>query len=436
MRKLFLLLSLVLTSACTLSVAKPVVTPPVLCTTAACTSAQLNLSVTNATPATVATLTPDSFNALAGLQTSPGRFSFIVPGNYSGGATITITTPSFLPFSQRLFLSQADGSCKEEPLPTSGAWEICPVITLKPSFPNPPTRAQILGAHESFQGAVLHTSQFGDLNWWPTAWDSLNAQDQQASFAQISSWGDTEITLSSIWDYGEAGQPYGSGQLVPPANFMSHLQDYRQLAKNIIQAGFIPEYYLQGDNGFDQYMANMPLVVAALLPQPGDPLDLTQYGGFLICYDSCIPGYQPPTQVDQAILALRALVPNGVIKIEQASGYASWCGDGCGASDFQSPAGMALDEWDIEFPLWPTTGDQVWQILGRDLGPAYIRDPLQPAGDDPNPPFYMSQPTPRGPRQVRCKEYGTYTWVRGQITAQAVTTARAYYSSLGCPVVD
>lgn len=324
-------------------------------------------------------------------------------------------------------------------------------VTLTPIFPDPPTRDEILDAHESFQGAILHTSQFGDLHWWPTAWVSLNAADRAASYAQIASWGDTDITVSWKWEYGESGQPFGSGQLVPPADFTNDPATFRALVKDVIQhtaangKPFVPRIFMSGDDGFDAYMARMPAIIAALRPQPTDPIDLARYVKLQPCYDSCIPGYAGPqddkTKIDTAILATRAACPDCVIALEFSSGYSS---TGDGDDWWGTPAAAAIDEVDHEGNSWPVSNwDQYWQVLARWLGPAYVRPAAQPASDDPSAPFpatdarfYLRRGTPRGPYRVHCFEPFTYDWVRGRPSLDQVPVAFATLKALGCPVID
>lgn len=313
------------------------------------------------------------------------------------------------------------------------------------TFPPPLSREEILKAHESFQGSVLHTTQFGDLNWWPPAWVSLSDADRAASYAQIASWGDTDITVVASWHYGEPGQPYGAGQLVPDRDFVStgQLSTMRSLVKEVLLhkaangKPFVPVVFAEGDNGFSYYMWAMPQIIAALKPQPGDPIDLAPYVLFRMCYDSCVPGWQPPSQVDEAILATRAACPNCVISMEFSSGYPCWGGgDGCGAVNFQSPAGQALDNVDWEGNSWPPNNwEQYYEVLGRLLGQAYHRPPEQVSDPDGST-WYLRGGTPRGPWGVHCLEPFTYQWVRDQVPAAQVPIAFKTLSDMGCPVID
>lgn len=88
-----------------------------------------------------------------------------------------------------------------------------------------------------------------------------------------------------------------------------------------------------------------------------------------------------------------------------------------------------------EFP-GPPTGDQVWQVAARELGPSYVRPPDQPSGDDPNPPYYLAGGTPRGPWFAVAFEYDEYRWVRNLVTATQNQQERQYLAALGYARVD
>lgn len=106
---------------------------------------------------------------------------------------------------------------------------------------------------------------------------------------------------------------------------------------------------------------------------------------------------------------------------------------GNGPSDY-APGGAMVD-YDVimaEFDNWPTLGDAEFQIIGRMIGPAYVRPPQQPSGDDPHPPWYLATPSPRGAYYFIAFEYATYQWTRSQISATMVQQGRAWYLATGC----
>lgn len=445
-----------LAMACTLVLPKPVPAPsPVITcpegTGDQCSQSQLSVTIGDAsgpiTPVPTAVLVPDTFPPLGFTQPTPGRFSVIVPGQDANtGSTVTVSAPGYLPSNLRLHVIEA-GNCVEHVLPASGSWEICPSIVLQPAvppLPGPLTRDQRLKVHESFQGSVLHTTQFGDLPWWPTAWVSLNEADREAAYSQIAGFGDTDITVSVRWDYGEDGQPYGSGQKVPPADFTQRLGDFRALVEDVLRhhaangRPFVPVVYLNCDTGFQPCMDLMSPLVAALSPMPGHPEDLANdYVKFRLCYDSCIPGYQPPGLVDQIILGLRLAAPRSVIAIEFASGFSFW-GPKEGTEQFGTQAGQALDEVDWEGNDWPSSNlNQYWGIADHWLGPCFARPAGMPASFDPEAPysaqdarFYLRMGTPRGPFWVDFEEAFTYQWVRNRVDPAQVPVVLAFIRSM------
>jgi hypothetical protein len=122
------------------------------------------------------------------------------------------------------------------------------------------------------------------------------------------------------------------------------------------------------------------------------------------------------------------VLPDGFLAIEHSTGKIPV---GEGGSDW-APNGrmMCYDAVLSEFN-WPTTGDQVWQVVGRLTSP-YHRPPDQPAGDDPNPPFYLAHDTPRGPVYYCAYEFATFQWTRGLVSAAEVQKSRDYFYAMGC----
>jgi hypothetical protein len=206
--------------------------------------------------------------------------------------------------------------------------------------------------------------------------------------------------------------------------------------------------YLNCDLGVDDCLRLLPNSLAALGPQPNDVVDLANdYVKFRICYDSCIPGYQPPQDVDRVILALRSLAPRSVIGIEFATGYSFW-GPAAGADQFSTPAGQALDEVSWEGNSWPSDNlNQYWGILDRWLGPCFKRPILMPDNFDPDAPFgvgnakwYLGVGTPRGPFHVDILEPFTYQWVRGRVAQSDVVRNLLFIQSMmvspSCASID
>src|SRR5262249_46850154 len=107
---------------------------------------------------------------------------------------------------------------------------------------------------------------------------------------------------------------------------------------------------------------------------------------------------------------------------------------GEGGSDY-APGGR-MQDFDFVLGEYPgdLQGDMVWQILGRMVRP-YHRPPEQPADDDPNPPYYLRQPSPRGPFAYNCFEWNLYDWVRKRVTAAQLAVDRVKLGALGCTVI-
>lgn len=139
-----------------------------------------------------------------------------------------------------------------------------------------------------------------------------------------------------------------------------------------------------------------------------------------------------PDQIEAFGAQFRALCPTGYLAIEHSTGHIPL---GEGPTDW-TPTGRMKD-YDVllsEFDPDNLHQDSTWQIAGRLLGPRYRRPADQPSGDDPAPPWYLSQGSPRGPFGVCAFEYDTYNWVRGK-SATAVQANRAYLTAMGWPNV-
>lgn len=326
-------------------------------------------------------------------------------------------------------------------------------VTDTPALPPPPTRDQIGAVKLSFQGLNVTLPGYGTIPWFEPAISSLDAAGRQAVYAAKHAAGDTHLAIALSWNYsGDGGYSYP----VPGRDLSGDLPAFRALVEEAIRNGFYVLAFLAGDGesrpgggyndpvgwtyGHAWLMQNLPAIVAALQ----QPADLTPYVVLLPGWDGVVPGWAPdasdpgsgtyryPAELDNYLLKARALVPGGYLGVELASGYCHWGG---GAENYTSPAGQALDVILQEFP-GPPTGDQVWQIAGRELGPAYVRPPDQPAGDDPGPPAYLSHGTPRGRYFPVAYEYDEYRWVRGRVSADDVRREQAYLRSVGYPQVD
>lgn len=306
--------------------------------------------------------------------------------------------------------------------------------------PSEPSREQVLAVKLTFQGLSVTLPTYGTIPWFEPAITSLDAASRQIVYQAKHAAGDTHIAISISWAYMNDGN---YSYPVPGKDLTGDLPTFRTLVAEAIANGFIPVLFLAGDGespgdggyndpngwtyGYDWLAAHLPQIVAALQQPP----DLTPRCIFVPGWDGVTPVWQP-AQVDAFLTQARSLLPQGYVGLEIAAGAADW---GAGAANYTSAAGQALDVVLQEFP-GPPTGDQVWQMAARELGPAYVRPSDQPAGDDPNPPFFLAGGTPRGPWFAVAFEYDEYRWVRSLVTAAQVQQERQYLSALGYAHVD
>jgi len=315
----------------------------------------------------------------------------------------------------------------------------------------PPSRDEVIAVRAGFQGETVTTSQWGTYPVFGPETTTLNDDDLNAQCSQLASRGWTHGEIAISWQYAEPGflMP------VPGADLTQNLPELARRMVIMLQHFKVVMLFLAGDGrsnppnttgpwtyndpvghtyGFEWLMANFPRI-ATYLKSENPYGDLTQYTLFMPGYDGVFYGWgndgepdlQPQRVVDFGNL-FRSVLPNGYLGIEHTPGHIP-----VGEGDSDWVAGGRMQVYDVilsEF-FWPVTGDQVWQIVGRLIHP-YHRPADQPAGDDPNPPFYLKDPTPRGPVSYVPFEYATYPWTRGQVTAEQVLQARQYLYNMGC----
>lgn len=311
--------------------------------------------------------------------------------------------------------------------------ELAAPLLLARGRPPKPTRDQICAVRMTFQGLTVQTDQYGAVNWFEPAIDVLSASNRQRVYAAKHVVGDTHLALAVSHAYQEPGI---SAPIATGADWTQNLHGFHGLVSEAIENGFYVLLFCAGDGDGSGPGYNDPVGwtygkqwLAANFVRLYEALgDVAPYLVWVPGFDGVVPGWQPPHSVDPVLLQMRDVLGNsGYLGLELAAGYASW---GDGGSNWISPAGQAVDLILCEFP-GPPTGDQVWQIAARLLGPAYRRPPDQPAGDDPRPPFYLSTGTPRGPFTVCGFEYDAYRWVRGQVTATEIQHERDYLRGCG-----
>jgi hypothetical protein len=369
-------------------------------------------------------------------------FATLAPDTYN----VTITAPGY---NARVIPMQ---------LGDSGSVQIGLVPAVAPPgdlpFP-PPTRDEILAVRVGFQGETVTTSEYGTFPAFGPETTTLNDADLHSYCAQLRSRGWTHGEIAISWQYAEPGF------LMPvPGRDLTH--NLPELARRIVImlqhfTGVL--VFLAGDGmsgrqnpdgsypyndptgwtyGYEWLCGAFPAIATYL--QAGNPYgDLTKYCVFVPGYDGVFygwgkPGEVPDQQPDRVVnfgTIVRQCLPEGYLAIEHSTGKIPV---GEGGSDWQVGGRMMVYDCVLSEFTWPTTGDQVWQIVGR-LNRPYHRPPDQPPWDDPNPPFYLAYNTPRGPVYYVPYEYATYEWTRGQVTAQQVQASRDYFSNMGCPTV-
>jgi hypothetical protein len=319
-------------------------------------------------------------------------------------------------------------------------------------FP-PPTRDEILAVRVGFQGETVTTQEFGAFPAFGPETTSLSDNDLRAYCAQLAARGWTHGEIAISWRYDEPG-------FLMPVPGRDLTQDLPELARRIVimlQHFKAVCVFLAGDGlsrpphpdgsypyndptghtyGYEWLCQAFPHIGTYL--QRENPYgDLTQYCLFVPGYDGVFYGWSPaggespdhqPDRVVHFGQLFRQVLPDGYLGIEHSTGKIPV---GEGGSDWAPNGRMMVYDAVLSEFNWPTTGDQVWQVVGRLTHP-YHRPPDQPAGDDPNPPFYLAHENPRGPVYYCAYEYATYQWTRGQVTAAQVQTSRDYFTAMGC----
>jgi hypothetical protein len=297
-----------------------------------------------------------------------------------------------------------------------------------------PTRDQVLSIALTFQGLTVTLPTYGTIPWFEPAITSLDASSRQIVYQAKHAAGDTHLAMAISWAYMNDGS---YSYPVPGKDLTGDLGSFRALVAEVVANGFVPIIFLAGDGesatsgyndpngwtyGYSWLMAHLPAIVDALRA----PTDLTPFCILVPGWDGVMPGWKP-SELSAYLVLARSLLPNGYVGLELAAGSADWGG---GAADYASPAGQALDVILQEFP-GPPTGDQTWSVAARELGPAYVRPPDQPSGDDPNAPFELAGGTPRGPWFAIAYEYDEYRWVRGLVTPEQIQTERHDLHAMG-----
>lgn len=325
------------------------------------------------------------------------------------------------------------------------------------TLPAVPTRAAVCGVRTHFQGLEYDTREFGRF---PAAFLELLRDDDFADALETHrAAGDTHVTMNLTGAYREPSVLYPE-RLRNGHDWTTDLPGIKARVRQAICAGLFVDFALGGDGrsvnadptvgqyndpvgdtyGHEWLIKNLPRVTEAFrgtaLSACPDGEDLTRYMLFRPGYDGVFYGWggdrdgvdrQPQRVIDFGAW-FRLWLPDGYLAIEHDIGHIPV---GEGGAEFA----RGMQSYDVilsEFPNWPETGDAVWQIAARLLGPAYRRPADQPATDDPHAPFYLAPGTPRGAYVTCAFEFAKYVESHGRgLASSEVDRARAYYRSLG-----
>jgi hypothetical protein len=426
----------------------------------ACVGALQGGTIGSKTPPTTQTLY--SFGLVAcGVPVAPDApCPLPVPGaiievNAGGGQYLARTADangyamfvSYLPFSDVKINAPGFEEARANLQPPSihGQNVSIPMIS---TFPAPPSRAEMLDVHITFQGLTVNCPPYGDLPWFEAvlAWATPECRaNAYAAKHASTAWagGDTHALIalpSGPPLYDEPRQPYSAdrfGALDWTAGNTHVGPQLADLIADVARHGFNRILlFLGGDDGergFPIAMAQLDAVHDALASSAYG--DLRPYVVVLPGWDGVFYGYTPQHIFDWGAKCRGLFVYCGIEHstghIPTGEGDGDWTGSGrMRAFD------LLLSEFDDA-----RFDDSVWQIEARLLGPAYHRPPEQPAADDPGAPFaatsgqfYLRQPTERGPIVACAFEFYEYTFVRhggGPAAGAMVQTSRDYFKRIG-----
>jgi hypothetical protein len=306
-------------------------------------------------------------------------------------------------------------------------------------IPSIPTRDEILGldgkASITFQGLRPVLPAYGLMPGFEAVIAWLDNQNRQAYWNSKKAAKDSHFLISLPGGpalYDEPNQPYNASRFGPLdwTNGNTSIDNrLTSLIKDTLvnfNKGFL---FLDGDGPNNSAIAMKQLD----LLRAND-----EYNTLLYKYCILMPGWDSVFYgwLLEDIVAFgkkfRQYWPYGYFGLEHNIGHIPL---GEGGSDFK-PGGR-LQDFDIIVSEYDRNlhEDACWQINGR-LTKNYKRPFDQPSTDDPNPPYYLSEPSPRGPFAHCAFEFGEYEDVRedpANIEAlKIVTDNRAYQKSMGC----
>lgn len=299
----------------------------------------------------------------------------------------------------------------------------------------PPSRDELLGldgkGHITFQGLLVNTKQFGTLPGFEACLPWLYIEDRLSWYSAKKITGDTHALFQLPFGpplYDEPNQPYNSSNF-PALDWTNGNTSIDSRTTDLIQELLLNGFnkillFLGGDGQSGYPIASRQL---ELLAQN----DLYYHSLYKYCvvlpgWDGVFYGWDP-SQIVQLGQQFRSIWPDGYLGLEHNIGHIPL---GEGGDDFKPNGRMQdydliLSEFDYNLHQ-----DSTWQILGRMIRP-YNRPSDQPSGDDPNPPYYLSTPNPRGRWGYCAFEFGEYEFVRDSIVTTVIQN-RNYLKSMGC----
>lgn len=292
-----------------------------------------------------------------------------------------------------------------------------------------PTREAACTVRCSFQGLWMQTQRYGPLPWWPAGLTAFE-HELDAILDQLLAAGDTHCQVDLVWDYGEPGQPWGSGRLVPSVDLRHNLPRYRAIVDRVIDRGLSPIFMMpgEGQEGLRWIFDHFRPVVAALR----EGYDRTAYGPFWFGYDGTWPAAWTVRDMKRVLPFIRSVIGDrayfGLMFSTGPAGNPYLFVEDQG--DYAKPWMQAIDiimasthPDQVECPALVNSAQYM-------LGPA-----LRPGGrctpDWHAPSWLLAPGTPRGPYYWGWIEWNAYEWVRGWVTAEKIAADRARMRSVG-----
>lgn len=366
----------------------------------------------------------------AGTTNSCGEFAApdISPGHYE---PVTITAPGYKEFIYPGGMDLADSG-----IITIGIKQDVVPIT-------EPTRDQVCNVYCGFQGISILTKQYGWIPAFGPETSNLTDEDLISYCQQMRALKFTHIEFDISWRYSEPDYQYP----VPGKDLSQNLTEVCRRLMIITNQGMLIKFSLAGDGlsnkertyndpvgwtyGHEWLMENLARILTALRNNPGR--NLIKFTIFVPGYDGVFYGWgregevpdRQPERVVNFINLFRSLEPTGYLGLEHTTGNIPV---GEGSTDWKTGGRLdAVDTVFSEFNPFNLHEDSSWQIIPRFTRP-YIRPADQPAGDDPNPDFYLADCS-RGKRFYIMYEIKTYRWVRG-CSYQEVLEAALYLHAM------